>query len=55
MKTLLVVAYPRQSSLTFAVAKAFADQIRKGGHSIEWADLARERFDPVLMTPDEPD
>lgn len=55
MKTLLVVAHPRQSSLTFAVAQAFADQIRKGGHSVEWADLVRERFDPVLMTPDEPD
>jgi putative NADPH-quinone reductase len=35
MKTLLVVAHPRQSSLIFAVAQAFADQIRKGGHSVE--------------------
>ena len=55
MKTLLVVAHPRQSSLTFAVAKAFADPIGEDGHSVEWADLVRERFDPVLMTPDEPD
>ena len=55
MKTLLVVAHPRQSSLTFAVAQAFADQIREGGHSVAWAELVRERFDPVLMTPDEPD
>lgn len=55
MKTLLVVAHPRQDSLTHAVASAFASAATAGGHAIEWADLAAEGFDPALPPEDEPD
>ena len=55
MKILLVVAHPRNSSLTHAVARAFADAAALRGHVVEWADLAAEGFDPVLGEADEPD
>lgn len=55
MNTLIVVAHPRPESLTFAVAHAFAQELERCDHQVEWADLVRERFDPVLMPPDEPD
>ena len=55
MKTLLVIAHPRRSSLTGQVADAFSEAAQANGHAIETADLARERFDPVLREPDEPD
>ena len=55
MKTLLVVAHPRQSSLTWAVAELFSAAIIARGHSVERANLVQEGFDPTLQTPDEPD
>ncbi len=55
MKTLLVVAHPRRTSLTFAAAEAFARTIEGRNATVEWADLVREGFDPVLRPTDEPD
>ncbi len=55
MRTLLVFAHPRRSSLTGHVADAFAAAAAANGHAFEWADLARERFDPVLREADEPE
>ena len=55
MKTLLVVTHPRRSSLTFAVAASLAHELDSRGSSVEWADLMREGFNPVLPTEDEPD
>lgn len=55
MRTLIVVDHPRLTSLTFAVAHAFAQPLERAGLAIEWADLAREGFDPGLEMPDEPD
>ena len=55
MKTLLVFAHPRRSSLTGKVAEAFAEAAAARGHTFEWADLAAENFDPVVREPDEPD
>ena len=55
MKTLLVVAHPRQNSLTAFVAKQFADTLQRNGHEVEYADLVAEEFDPVLREEDEPD
>ncbi len=55
MKILLVLAHPRQTSLCHAAARAFADAATDAGHQIDWADLAAERFDPVLHEADEPD
>ncbi len=55
MKTLLVLAHVRRTSLTGQAADAFAAEASAKGHTIEWADLAEEGFDPVLREVDEPD
>ena len=55
MKTLLVIAHPRRASLTGQAADAFSEAAKANGHVIETADLAQERFDPVLREADEPD
>ena len=55
MKTLLVVAHPRRTSLTFAAAEAFARALERRAMPVEWADLVAEGFDPVLRVADEPD
>jgi len=55
MKTLLVVAHPRQNSLTAGVADIFAAGLQKNEHEVEWANLIQEGFDPVLREEDEPD
>ena len=55
MKTLLVFAHARRSSLTGQVAEAFAEAAGGNGHAFEWADLAGENFDPVRREADEPD
>jgi NAD(P)H dehydrogenase (quinone) len=55
VKTLLVVAHPRRTSLTFAAAEGFAKALSATGGSVEWADLVREGFDPSLGVADEPD
>jgi NAD(P)H dehydrogenase (quinone) len=52
---LLVIAHVRRSSLTGQVADAFCEAATANGHAFEWADLAREGFDPVLREGDEPD
>ena len=55
MRTLLVISHARRSSLTGQVADTFAWAAAAKGHEFEWADLAREQFDPVLREVDEPD
>jgi putative NADPH-quinone reductase len=55
LRTLLVVAHVRRSSLTSQVANVFAEAAGANGHEFERADLAREQFDPVLREADEPD
>jgi len=55
MKTLLVMAHPRKDSLTATVADSFANGLEKNGHTVEWANLVEEGFDPVLREADEPD
>jgi NAD(P)H dehydrogenase (quinone) len=55
VKTLLVIAHPRRSSLTGQAADAFREAAHANGHAFELADLAQEQFDPVLREADEPD
>jgi putative NADPH-quinone reductase len=55
LRTLLVICHPRESSLTRQAADAFSEAAVANGHEVEWADLAREQFDPVLREADEPD
>ena len=55
MKILHVVAHARRTSLTHQAAEAFAEAARAKGHTIEWADLVAEGFDPVLREADEAD
>lgn len=55
MKILLVVAHPRPSSLTHAVARALSEGLAAAGHAVTPADLHAEGFDPVMPLADEPD
>lgn len=55
MKTLLVLAHPRNDSLCAAVSQCFAEGLEENGHVVELANLAEEGFDPVLREADEPD
>lgn len=53
MKTLIVTAHPRTDSLTSEVAASFAAVLTRNGHTVEHADLVREKFDPTLTAADE--
>lgn len=55
MRTLLVIAHPRPTSLTHDFAHAFVEAASAKGHRFESADLAAEGFDPVMPPEDEPD
>ncbi|MDD1497058.1 NAD(P)H oxidoreductase [Agrobacterium sp. CNPSo 3708] len=55
MQILVVIAHPRENSLTHQAGRAFAEAARANGHEVEFADLVAENFDPVLKAEDEPD
>ncbi|GEN36826.1 NAD(P)H oxidoreductase [Aneurinibacillus danicus] len=55
MKVLTIIAHPRKSSLTFAVANRFVEGLKDANHEVELLDLYREGFNPVLFEQDEPD
>lgn len=48
MHVLLIFAHPRRASFTGEVAAAFAEGLREAGHTLEFADLYQEGFDPLL-------
>lgn len=48
MQVLIVFAHPRRSSFTGELAEAFSRGLALAGHSVEWADLYAENFDPLL-------
>ena len=54
MKILVVLCHPRSDSLTSQIAKAFSEGVIKVGHHVEFLDLYKENFDPVLRVKDEP-
>jgi len=55
VNVLMVVAHPRQTSLTHAAARAYGAVLEARGHRLDWADLAAEGFDPAMHPEDEPD
>lgn len=48
MHVLVVFAHPKRVAFTGEVADSFCTGLEKAGHSIEFADLYREGFDPLL-------
>lgn len=52
MHVLTVVDHPNPGSFSVAVAKAFMNGAKAAGHSIEFADLHAEGFDPRWTTAD---
>jgi NAD(P)H dehydrogenase (quinone) len=54
LKILLVFCHPRESSLTGEIARSFQTGAVHAGHQIEFVDLYREGFDPILYEHDEP-
>lgn len=55
MHVLIVVAHPRQDSLTQRVTEKLCTGLLASGCTLELADLYAENFDPRLNVPDEPD
>lgn len=55
MHVLTVLCHPRRASLTGALAERFRAGLAAAGHGGELADLYAERFDPLVLPPDEPD
>ena len=54
MKVLVVLCHPRADSLTGKVAEAFSAGLKSAGHKLEFVDLYKENFNPVLEIKDEP-
>jgi NAD(P)H dehydrogenase (quinone) len=48
MHVLVLFAHPRRQSFTGELADAFCAGLRTAGHSVEFADLYLEGFDPLL-------
>jgi NAD(P)H dehydrogenase (quinone) len=48
MKHAVIIAHPKEASLTAAAAAAYADEARKLGHEAVVRDLYRMGFDPCL-------
>jgi len=48
MHVLVLFAHPRRSSFTGELADAFCEGLQRAGHSVEFADLYLEGFDPLL-------
>ena len=54
MNIFLVLCHPRRDSLTGTVADAFTKGALEAGHRVDFFDLYREGFNPVLEENDEP-
>lgn len=52
MHVLIVVVHSANVPLTWAVAIALVEALEAKGHTTEFADLAAERFDPILGAAD---
>ena len=48
MHVLVIFAHPRRSSFTGELADAFCAGLQAAGHSLEFADLCQEGFNPLL-------
>jgi NAD(P)H dehydrogenase (quinone) len=48
MRVLVLFAHPDRTSFTGELADAFCAGLRQAGHEVEFADLYREGFDPLL-------
>lgn len=48
MKHLIVISHPSESSFTMALARAYAAELHGMKQEVQFRDLYRERFDPVL-------
>lgn len=55
MKVLIVVAHPREESLTMNITKSVINGLEQAGNEYEILDLYKENFNPVLSREDEPD
>jgi putative NADPH-quinone reductase len=54
LKILLVFCNPREFSLTGDIARSFEAGAKLVGHEVEFVDLYREEFNPILYEYDEP-
>jgi putative NADPH-quinone reductase len=52
MKHLVVVAHPAEESFTMGLARGYAAELEKLGHSHRTYDRYRTGFDPILVAPE---
>lgn len=55
MKTLIVVSHPRKESLTMNIAQSIKKGILMNQGEVDFLDLYREEFNPIMWTEDEAD
>ena len=53
-RTLIVLAHPRDSSLTYQIKESFAKGLEASNHQVDTLDLYKINFNPVLTQEDEP-
>ena len=54
MRVSVILAHPDLNSFNHAIAAAVADTLTANGHEINFHDLYKERFDPLLPTAEIP-
>lgn len=52
MRALLVLSHPRRDSFSGALADAFLDGAREGGHTVDFLDLHRSGFETAFQPED---
>ena len=48
MRVLVVFAHPLENSYTAALSQVVVDTLKAGGHTVDFCDLYREGFNPVM-------
>lgn len=55
MKILIILAHPRDTSLTYQVKASFEKGLEESDHQVDTLDLYKTKFNPVLFEEDEPE
>jgi putative NADPH-quinone reductase len=54
MNVLIVLGHPDESSFNHAIAETCRQKLAKNGHSVIFHDLYKEKFDPIIYSPEIP-
>jgi putative NADPH-quinone reductase len=54
MNVLIVLGHPDESSFNHAIAETCRQKLAENGHSVIFHDLYKEKFDPIICSPEIP-